>query len=97
MALGEYLGIVETDDYIAENMYEVLYKAASKEKLDFVKAGFDAFVTPGEGERYQLKVSMADCNQIISSDYFTEKELSMIFTYGMESISWHFCGNFIFD
>lgn len=22
MALGEYLGIVETDDYIAENMYE---------------------------------------------------------------------------
>lgn len=76
MALGEYLGIVETDDYIAENMYEVLYKAASKEKLDFVKAGFDAFVTPGEGERYQLKVSMADCNQIISSDYFTEKELS---------------------
>lgn len=76
MALGEYLGIVETDDYIAENMYEVLYNAALEENLDFVKAGFDAFVTPGGRERYQLKVSMADCNRVISSDYFTGKELS---------------------
>ena len=76
MALGEYLGIVETDDYIAENMYEELYRAASENDLDFAKAGFDVFVTPGKGERYQLRIPAADCGQVISSEYFMKRELS---------------------
>lgn len=76
MALGEYLGIVETDDYITENMYEELYRAALENDLDFAKAGFDVFVTPGKGERYQLTIPAADCNQIISSEYFMKRELS---------------------
>ncbi|MCI8659515.1 MAG: glycosyltransferase [Lachnospiraceae bacterium] len=76
MALGEYLGIVETDDYIAANMYEELYKTAEERNLDFVKAGFDVFVTPGAEESYHLSVSLPDCNQVISSEYFTERELS---------------------
>ena len=76
MALGEYLGIVETDDYIAENMYEELYRAASENDLDFAKAGFDVFVTPGKGERYQLMIPAADCGQVISSEYFMKREIS---------------------
>lgn len=40
---GQYVGIVEPDDYIERNMYEVLYNIASKEKLDFVKADFNSF------------------------------------------------------
>ena len=76
MARGEYLGIVETDDYIEPDMYEVLYRTALKHDLDFVKAGFDVFITPAKEERYQLHYPMPDCNHIFSSEYFIEKQLS---------------------
>ena len=75
-ASGEYMGIVETDDYIEPKMYEELYQTASEENLDYVKAGFDVFVTPGKEERYCLRYPMSDFNQVISSEYFMEKELS---------------------
>lgn len=76
MAKGEYLGIVETDDYIDTMMYQELYQTAIEHDLDFVKAGFDVFVTPSEGERYLLRYPMTDVNQVISSEYFINKELS---------------------
>ena len=38
MAEGEYVGIVESDDRIADDMYETLYKAARDNKLDMVKS-----------------------------------------------------------
>ena len=40
---GEYIGIVEPDDYVPMNMYEELYKIASEHELDFVKADFYRF------------------------------------------------------
>ncbi len=36
-AKGEYLGIVESDDYIKENMYESLYNIAKEKQCDIVK------------------------------------------------------------
>lgn len=36
-ARGEYVGIVEPDDYIEKRMFEKLYAAASRHSLDFVK------------------------------------------------------------
>lgn len=38
IATGEYIGIVESDDFIKEDMYEKLYFHANKYKLDLVKA-----------------------------------------------------------
>ncbi len=38
-AKGEYLAIVETDDYIDKNMLEKLYSLAREHKLDYIKAG----------------------------------------------------------
>ena len=35
-ATGEYIGYVDSDDYIALDMYEKLYKKAKKEKADVV-------------------------------------------------------------
>ena len=55
LAQGEFLGIVETDDCIGSHMYEVLYKAAIENVLDYVKAGFYTMVTPYEGEEYLLE------------------------------------------
>lgn len=40
MAQGEYIGIVESDDYAEPDMFEKLYETASKNRLDVVKSGF---------------------------------------------------------
>lgn len=42
-AAGEYIGIVEPDDYVCPEMFEELYQTASKHSLDFVKADFYRF------------------------------------------------------
>ncbi len=76
LAMGAYLGIVETDDCIAPNMYEVLYEAALEYHLDYVKAGIYTMVTPYEGERYLLEHSLGDEGKVISFEYFLEKGLS---------------------
>ncbi len=40
VASGEYIGIVESDDWVAPNMFEDLYNAAKTEQLDFVKSDY---------------------------------------------------------
>lgn len=47
-ATGEYIAIVETDDYIDENMFATMYNQARTENVDFVKGGFTGFF---EGKR----------------------------------------------
>lgn len=49
---GEYIGIVETDDYIDENMYEVLYDLTDNGVVDISKVNFYHFydVDPLEPE-----------------------------------------------
>lgn len=44
-ATGEYIGILEPDDYVPLAMYEDLYRVASEHDLDFVKADFYRFTT----------------------------------------------------
>lgn len=45
MARGEYIGIVESDDYVALNMYEELYNIAIEQGgVDMVKADHNRFV-----------------------------------------------------
>ncbi len=40
MATGEYIGIIESDDYAELDMFEKLYNTAKKHELDVVKSGF---------------------------------------------------------
>ena len=49
-ASGEYIGILEPDDYVSLNMYEDLYNIAKEKNLDFVKADFYRFTTDEEKE-----------------------------------------------
>ncbi len=72
-ARGQYIGIVETDDFIAPEMYEELYKTAVLHGADFVKADFDVFSTLEDGERVYLryKASKYTCvryHKIFSSE-----------------------------
>jgi len=50
-ATGEYIAIVEPDDYISLTMYEDLYAIAKENDLDFVKADFFRFTTENNGNR----------------------------------------------
>lgn len=40
LARGEYIGIIESDDWIEPNMYETLYKNAKLHNTDITKGGF---------------------------------------------------------
>ena len=44
LAKGEYISIVETDDYIRKDMLEILYEKAVFYNLDFIKADFKAIL-----------------------------------------------------
>lgn len=54
-ATGEYIGIVEPDDYVLENMYEELYNIAKSNNLDFIKSDFQIFT--GSAENRQIELS----------------------------------------
>ena len=43
-ATGEYIGIVETDDFVPRDMFEKLYHAAKEHHADVVKADFYRFM-----------------------------------------------------
>lgn len=60
-ATGEYLGIVEPDDYIKSNMYEDLYNIAKENNVDFVKADFYRFKGSNDNiELFYNKLSTDD-------------------------------------
>lgn len=44
LAQGEYISIVETDDIIVSDMYEVLYETAVRTKAQYVKGTFQKFI-----------------------------------------------------
>lgn len=45
IARGDFVGIVESDDYIHPRMYEILYRNAKNNEVDIVKCNFARFVT----------------------------------------------------
>lgn len=55
VATGEYIGIIESDDWIEPNMYEELYKNAHKNNTDITKGGFykyDSTLPAGKQDEY---------------------------------------------
>lgn len=59
-ATGEYIGIVEPDDFVPLHMYEDLYKVASENQLDFVKADFYRFTTDAKTQNMHLVYNHLD-------------------------------------
>ena len=51
-AKGDYIGIVETDDLIRSDMYEILYNTAIQNNLEYIKGGFSQFVELENGLRW---------------------------------------------
>lgn len=86
-ALGEYIGIVETDDFILPQMYEELYLFAKENDADFVKSDFDIFTSFSNGERVFLRYSLrknscARYNTLFTSaDYINSRQTVDVFIW----------------
>ena len=81
-AIGEYIGIVETDDYVLPNMYETLYNVATKYNLDFVKSDYKKFWWDEEYSSYiKSAPSPEHYNAVIGDD-----ERERFFEYS--SLNW---------
>lgn len=52
VATGEYIGIVEPDDFVPVNMFGDLYEIAKANNLDFVKADFYRFERASNGDMF---------------------------------------------
>lgn len=66
-ATGEYLAIVEPDDYVDPDMYQILYRLAKTNDVDIVKADFCRFIGEGK-EEVRTKERIAPqkyCNKIL--------------------------------
>lgn len=61
IARGEYIGIVESDDFAVIDMFEKLYKTAKKDDLDIVRSNYRAHVTGQDSARDVLVENLAIC------------------------------------
>lgn len=56
LAAGEYVGIVETDDFIQPDMFEVLYEEAAREHADYVKGTSEGFYQSSAGIEWRFPI-----------------------------------------
>lgn len=61
-ATGEYIGFVDSDDYIAPEMYEALYNRANMDNIDIVTCGYNIV----EGTKVTTKSIPLEPNRIIN-------------------------------
>ena len=70
MAQGEYIGFVESDDYIDENMFEALYSIAQKYKPDIVKSQWFDFYEKIDSVKKSQQFANFNSYQVINpQDY----------------------------
>lgn len=65
-ACGEYVGIVESDDFIDASMYEIMYENAIKYEADVVKTDFWQFMD--HAEDYEPFVGETYYDRVLSGD-----------------------------
>lgn len=57
LAKGDYVGIVETDDIVAVDMFETLHSVARKTNVEYVKGRAMQFVEIGNGESWNNPIA----------------------------------------
>lgn len=66
LAQGEYIGIVESDDYVKENMFEELYELAQKNDLDLVKSDFYYYYSKNNQSRHAGRINKKNVGKVFS-------------------------------
>lgn len=65
-AKGEYIGIVESDDFVEPDMFETLYKVAKQHAVDIVKS--DYWMHFKGTDKYYKAIGDYYCNKVISAE-----------------------------
>ena len=76
-AKGKYVGIVESDDYIALDMMEILYDTIEREKTDFVKSDYSFFW--GEDEKRVLENAPLLVDKMLYNSRLGKEEIKKVF------------------
>lgn len=68
-ALGDYIGIVDSDDYIMPDMYQTLLQCAEQYKVDFVKSDYSSFYEEN-GKKIIYKYEVAAASNVFYGKVF---------------------------
>lgn len=96
-ACGEYIDIVETDDYISDRMLEILYEAVSKYSADYVKSSFNRISHIGNRKVYIKHTLLPTDIGIYNDMEVTPQEYPKLHTYDSSIWAGMFCRNFLLD
>lgn len=77
-ATGEYVGIVEPDDYVSLTMFEDLYQIAKENQLDIVKADFYRFARNGHGDMDMRYVNLDGMKERYGQLLYPDQDPSLI-------------------
>ena len=77
-ATGEYVGIVEPDDYVNLTMFEDLYQIAKENQLDIVKADFYCFARNGHGDMDMRYVNLDGMKERYGELLYPDQDPSLI-------------------
>ena len=87
-ATGEYIGIVESDDYAEPLMFETLYNVASTNDLDVVKSGYYMYYTnPVRNEKVYIVSKILANRTFCPSTYFRSK-MEMVDFFNIKPTIW---------
>lgn len=68
MAQGEYVGILESDDFAEPEMLEILYTAAKKHDLDIARANFSLYWSSPERDVFLELFKPEECGRVINPE-----------------------------
>lgn len=94
MASGEFIGIVESDDYVDIHMYETLYKAAVENKVDYVKCDFNRFIDIDTGREFTY---MRSAEKNYYNRVLDVKKEKRIFKFNVQTWTGLYNRNFIIN
>ncbi len=66
-ATGDYIGILEPDDFVKNTMFEDLYSLADKNNLDMVKSDFYYYTTSNKSARQAGLIKKKNENKVLSA------------------------------
>lgn len=81
-SVGKYLAILEPDDYLPENAYEVLYKLAEEYQLDIAKGCVQKFIGDGADRVFSEPSSFAKGNLNVT---FCPRNTLGVFRFNMNT------------
>ena len=88
-ANGEYIGIVESDDYAESDMFETLYQVAHENQLDVVKSGFYFYYSIPEEKNEKCEiVSKILANKTFCPTNYFESKMEMVELFSIKPSIW---------